>query len=169
VLTRLGGRWQAERVTATPAYHLAQLNIARMLAPLDSPVMRGFMERLDEVNAAADAAEGFVWRLVDDGGSAATDFRFWGDEWLILNMSVWTSPEALRAYVYGEAHLPVLRRRREWFEHLDEAYTAMWWVPLGHVPTVAEAEKRLTLLREKGPTAEAFTAGRLFPPPEQDR
>ncbi|WP_051325504.1 DUF3291 domain-containing protein [Glycomyces tenuis] len=148
-----------------PNHHLAQLNIARILAPLDTAVMSGFMEKLDEVNAAADAADGFVWRLVDDGGSAATDFRFWGDEWLILNMSVWTSPEALHAYVYGEAHRPVLQRRREWFEHMTEAYTAMWWVPVGHVPTVPEAEKRLALLREKGPTPEAFTAKRPFPPP----
>ncbi|RRS01845.1 DUF3291 domain-containing protein [Glycomyces terrestris] len=143
------------------AYELAQVNIGRMRAPLDSPVMQDFMDGLAEVNAAADAAEGFVWRLVD----GATGFRFWGDEWLIVNMSVWTDAEAFRAYVYGPAHRPFLQRRREWFAHLREAVTALWWVPAGERPTVEDAEKRLTLLREKGPTPEAFTMKAEFGPP----
>ncbi|MCH7230212.1 DUF3291 domain-containing protein [Glycomyces sp. L485] len=147
---------------ASQTHHLAQVNIARMLAPLDTPRMRGFVEKLDAVNAAADSADGFVWRLIDSDGSSATDFRFWGDDWLIVNMSVWTSPEALVAYVFGEDHRPVLQQRRQWFEHLDEAVTALWWVPAGHEPTISEAEKRLTLLREKGPTPEAFTMRERF-------
>jgi hypothetical protein len=147
-------------------YELAQVNIGRMRAPLDSPVMRDFMDNLDEVNAAAEAAEGFVWRLVDEEGDNATGFRFYGDEWLIVNMSVWTGPEPFKAYVYGPAHRPFLQRRREWFEHLAEAITALWWIPAGERPTVQEAEKRLTLLREKGPTADAFTMKDLFAPPE---
>ena len=147
-------------------YHLAQVNIGRMLAPLDTPQMKGFVDKLDEVNAAADAADGFVWRLVDEGGSSATDFRFWGDEWLIVNMSVWTSPEALSSFMYGPDHRPVLQQRRKWFEPLKEAITALWWVPVGHVPTLEEAEKRLTVLREKGPTPEAFTLKQRFAPPE---
>ncbi|MCC3761922.1 DUF3291 domain-containing protein [Glycomyces sp. TRM65418] len=150
----------------TAGYELAQVNIGRMLAPLDSPAMRDFVDNLDEVNAAAEAAEGFVWRLVDEEGDNATGFRFYGDEWLIVNMSVWTSAEALRAYVYGPAHRPFLQRRREWFEHLAEAITALWWVPAGERPTVEEAEKRLTLLREKGPTIEAFTMKDSFANPE---
>lgn len=150
----------------TTEYQLAQVNIARMLAPLDSPVMRGFVDGLARVNAAAEAADGFVWRLVDEGGADATDFRFWGDDRLIVNLSVWTSPEALRAYVYGETHRPYLQRRREWFEHARDAITALWWVPAGARPTVAEAEKRLALLRDQGPTAEAFTLKDPFDPPE---
>lgn len=147
-------------------YELAQVNIGRVLAPLDTAVMKDFVDNLDEVNAAAEAAEGFVWRLVDEYGGNATGFRFYGDEWLIVNMSVWTSPETLQAYVYGQAHRPFLQRRREWFEHLKEAVTALWWVPAGERPTVEEAEKRLTLLREKGPTAEAFTMRETFAKPE---
>jgi hypothetical protein len=149
----------------TATHELAQVNIARMLAPLDSPVMRDFMDNLDAVNAAAEAAEGFVWRLVDDGGGNATGLRFQGDEWLIVNMSVWTDAAALRTYVFGPAHRPFLQRRREWFAHLAEAVTALWWVPAGERPTVEEAEKRLTLLREQGPNAEAFTMKQAFPPP----
>ncbi|THV41766.1 DUF3291 domain-containing protein [Glycomyces buryatensis] len=147
------------------SYQLAQVNIGRMLAPLDTPQMHGFVSNLDAVNAVADAAEGFVWRLVDEGGASATDFRVFGDEWLILNMSVWTSPETLNAYVYGPDHRAILQRRREFFERLTEPYAAMWWVPAGHRPTPEEAEKRLTILREKGPTPEAFTMRDLFPSP----
>lgn len=147
-------------------YELAQVNIARMLAPLDSPVMKGFMDNLDAVNAAAEASEGFVWRLIDEAGANATGLRFQGDEWIIVNMSVWTGTEAFKAYVYGPAHRPFLQRRREWFARLAEAATALWWVPAGERPAVEEAEKRLTLLREQGPTAEAFTMKQAFPPPK---
>ncbi|WP_112140329.1 DUF3291 domain-containing protein [Glycomyces dulcitolivorans] len=147
-------------------FELAQVNIGRMREPLDSPVMKEFVDNLGPVNEAAEAAEGFVWRLMDAEGENATTFRFFGDEWLIMNMSVWTDPEAFRAYVYGPAHRPFLQRRREWFEHLAEAATALWWVPAGERPTVPEAEKRLTLLREKGPTPEAFTMKAEFPKPE---
>jgi hypothetical protein len=147
-------------------FELAQVNIGRMRAPLDSPVMKEFVDNLGPVNEAAEAAEGFVWRLMDAEGENATAFRFFGDEWLIMNMSVWTGPEAFRAYVYGPAHRPFLQRRREWFEHLAEAVTALWWVPAGERPTVPEAEKRLTLLREKGPTPEAFTMKAEFAPPQ---
>lgn len=148
------------------AYELAQVNIGRMRAPLDSPVMKDFMDGLAEVNAAADAHDGFVWRLADGEGEGATAFRFWGDEWLIVNMSVWEDPESFRAYVYGAVHRPYLQRRREWFEHLKEAITALWWVPAGERPTVQDAEKRLTMLREKGPSPDAFTMKELFPRPE---
>jgi hypothetical protein len=147
-------------------YELAQVNIGRMLAPLDTPVMKDFVDNLDEVNAAAEAAAGFVWRLVDEYGDNATGFRFYGDEWLIVNMSVWTDAATFRDYVYGPMHRPFLQRRREWFEHLAEAATALWWVPAGERPTVQDAEKRLTMLREKGPTAEAFTMKETFAPPE---
>lgn len=150
----------------TAGYELAQVNIGRMLAPLDSPTMKDFVDNLDEVNAAAEAAEGFVWRLVDEYGDNATGFRFYGDEWLIVNMSVWTDAATFREYVYGPMHRPFLQRRREWFEHLGEVATALWWVPAGERPTVEEAEKRLTLLREKGPTAEAFTMKEIFAKPE---
>jgi hypothetical protein len=134
---------------------LAQVNIARLLAPLDDPLLAGFVANLDQVNALAEAADGFVWRLKE--GANATSIKVFDDDWLIVNMSVWTSPEKLLAFVYGDGHRAVLRRRREWFASLDEAVTALWWVPEGHRPTVAEAEQRLTLLRVNGPTPDAFT------------
>ena len=107
-----------------PAFHLAQVNVARLVAPLDSPELSGFVSRLDEVNALADAAPGFVWRLTDDGGNNATAVPIYDDDKIIVNMSVWESVEALRAYTYSGAHLEVFKQRREWFSHMKEAATA---------------------------------------------
>ena len=136
--------------------HLAQLNIARLRAPLDSPELADFVAALDPVNALADAAPGFVWRLQTDDGDA-TSIRAFDDDMLIVNMSVWESLDALRAYVYGSEHRAVMARRRQWFERMAEAYVVLWWVPAGHVPTVEEAKERLEALRREGPTADAFT------------
>ena len=149
-------------------YQLAQVNIGRLAAPLDSPQLAGFVNQLDPVNAVADAAPGFVWRLQTEDGNA-TAFRVFDDEWLMVNMSVWDSVEALLDYVYGAEHRAVLRGRREWFVRLTEAVTALWWVPAGHRPSVAEAEQRLVLLRRHGPTPEAFTLRETFPAPGSAR
>lgn len=148
---------------ADTLFHLAQVNIARMVAPLDGPVMADFVAQLDEINALADGSAGFVWRFQGEGGNA-TYLRPYEDERVILNMSVWESTEALKAYVYQTAHAGVMRRRKEWFEKFDGAYMALWWVPTGHRPTVAEAKERLEHLRQHGPTAWAFTMREIFAP-----
>ncbi len=148
------------------AFQLAQVNVARLLAPIDSPQLAGFVARLDEVNALAEAAPGFVWRLKDDATNNATSVPVYvHDDTIIVNLSVWESIEALRAYVYSGAHLEVFKQRRDWFSHMREAATAMWWVPAGHVPDVAEARERLDHLRTHGPTAVAFPFGAPVPPP----
>ncbi|MFI9820948.1 DUF3291 domain-containing protein [Streptomyces sp. NPDC052013] len=146
------------------AFELAQVNIARLKAPLDSPQLKDFVDNLDPVNADADAADGFVWRLVGEEGDNATDVPVLGDSWLIVNMSVWRSTDALTAYMYQGRHREMLARRREWFERIQEAVTALWWVPAGHRPAVAEAESRLLHLRTHGPTPYAFTLRTSFPP-----
>ncbi|MEU5807328.1 DUF3291 domain-containing protein [Streptomyces sp. NPDC047718] len=148
---------------AEPVAELAQVNIARLKYPLDSPQLKGFVDALDPVNADAEAADGFVWRLQTEEGNA-TDVAVFGDAWLILNMSVWRDPEALKTYMYQGRHREVLARRREWFEHVTEAMTALWWVPAGQRPTVADAEERLLHLREHGPTRYAFSLRTDFPP-----
>ena len=148
---------------------LAQVNIGRLRAPLDSPQLAGFMAALDPVNALADAAPGFVWRLqTEDGNATAVRAFEWdqaGSAGVILNMSVWESVEALAAFVYSEQHRQVLRRRREWFERMEEAYLALWWIPRGQVPTTEDAEDRIRHLREFGPTPYAFTLKEHFSPP----
>lgn len=144
-------------------FHLAEVNIALPREPLESELLSDFMAQLDPVNAVADASPGFVWRMKDDAGNN-TEIRGFGDDRVIINMSVWESLEALRAFAYSErAHLDVLRRRREWFERLS-FYLVLWWVPIGHEPTVAEAEDRLARLELLGPTPEAFTFREHFPP-----
>jgi hypothetical protein len=149
---------------AAPAWHLAQVNIARMLAPLDSPVMTGFVAKLDEFNALADHSPGFVWRFQSDSGNA-TYLRPYDDDRIIFNMSVWQNPEVLKAYVYRTGHADMIRQRQQWFEHSDEAILALWWIPAGHIPTVDEAKDRLAHLRQHGPSAYAFGFRQIFPPP----
>ena len=137
-------------------YHLAQYNIARMRGPLDTPIMAGFVARLEDINALADGAPGFVWRLkTEDGDSTA--LRPYGDDRIIVNMSVWTGLEAVRDFVYRSAHVDVMRQRREWFERIEEAYAVLWWIPAGHIPTIDEAMERLETLRARGAGAMAFT------------
>ena len=130
-------------------HHLAQINIARMRAPLESPVMADFVAQLDAINALAEGSPGFVWRLTGEGNDA-TSLRPFDDDFIIVNMSVWESLEDLRAYVYKSAHTAVMRRRREWFEQFEGAYVALWWVEAGHIPTVGEAKERLRTWRRTG-------------------
>ncbi|MFI6037069.1 DUF3291 domain-containing protein [Streptomyces sp. NPDC051315] len=144
------------------AFELAQVNISRLRFPLDSPELKDFVDALDPVNADAEAADGYRWRLQSEGGDA-TDIRVFDDDWLILNMTVWRDTDALTAYMYQGRHREMLARRREWFERVREAMTALWWVPAGHRPTVAEAEARLLHLRAHGPTPYAFTLRTSFP------
>jgi hypothetical protein len=116
-------------------YHLAQINIGRLKAPMDAPETAGFADNLDGINALAEAQEGFVWRLTGEGNNA-TDIVAFDDPMMILNMSVWTGSEALAAYVYRTGHRDVMRRRAEWFEKM-ELFMCLWWVPIGHTPTPA--------------------------------
>lgn len=147
------------------AFHLAQINIGRMLGPIDSETMAGFVARLDEINALAEATPGFVWRLRTEDGDA-TAIRPYEDDRIIVNMSVWESVEALHTYAYHTAHVEVLRSRREWFSRMTEAFMVLWWVPAGHRPSVAEAVARLEAIRANGATPEAFTFRERFPAPD---
>lgn len=150
-------------------YQLAQVNMARPLGPIGSAMMHEFVDKLDAVNAVADASPGFVWRLQTEEGNA-TSLHIYGDPNLLLNMSVWESADALRDFVQRtDAHRTLLGRRREWFSPMAEAYTALWWVPTGHRPTIEEAEARLSHLRARGPTSVAFTFRDAFPPPDPEQ
>jgi hypothetical protein len=152
---------------AAGRFHVAQVNIGLPVAPVDSPALAEFMASLDPVNAVADQAPGFVWRLQTEEGNA-TSIPVLGDDRLIVNMSVWESIDQLAGFVYrSRDHLAVMRRRREWFERI-KVFMALWWVPAGHRPTVAEAEERLQHLRVHGPTAVAFTFRERFPAPGAD-
>jgi heme-degrading monooxygenase HmoA len=145
-------------------HHLAQCNIARLRAPLDSPQLAGFVDALGPVNALADDAPGFVWRLQTEDGDA-TSIRAFDDDMLLINMSVWESVEALAAFVYSAEHREVMRGRRQWFERMSDAYLVLWWVPAGARPTPTDARERLDALRRNGPSPDAFTFRQPYPPP----
>lgn len=150
-----------------PTSHaLAQVNIGRLLAPLESEQLAGFVAALEPVNALADAAPGFGWRLTGGDGNDATSERIFGEQDLLLNMSVWRDLESLSDFVFRGAHVEVMRQRRLWFAPMTEVYTALWWVPVGSLPTIADAEERILHLREHGPTSFAFTFRVPFPEPE---
>jgi hypothetical protein len=141
--------------------HLAQVNIARMRVPLEDPLMADFVARLDEINALADGAEGFVWRFQETNGNA-TYLRPYDDDRILFNLSVWASVDALKNYVYRTAHAELLRDRRKWFDAMTDMHLALWWIPEGHVPTVEEAKGRLEHIRAHGPSAHAFTMKDVF-------
>lgn len=148
---------------ASVGWHLAQLNVGRLLAPVESERIAGFVSALEPINAIADASPGFVWRLQTEAGDA-TSIRPTEDDLFLINMSVWSSLEALRAFTYDSAHVGILRQRRDWFERLATAHLVLWWVPVGHVPSVTEALVRLDHLRQHGPTPHAFTFRTPFEP-----
>jgi hypothetical protein len=146
-------------------YHLAQINTATLRAPLDDPCMADFVAQIRAINAVADADPGFVWRLRGEGEEDATSIRAFEDERILLTLTVWKSLEALSNYVYRSAHAGVMRDRRRWFEKADQPILALWWIPAGHLPTVAEAKERLEHLRQYGSTAYAFSFSKPFPSP----
>jgi len=148
-------------------FHLAQVNIARMHAPLDDPIMAGFVARLAEINALADGSPGFVWRLQTEEGNA-TYLRPYDDDRILFNLSVWESIDQLKHYVYRTAHAGVMQQRQQWFEKFTGMYMALWWVNAGHIPSVSEAKQRLEHLQQNGDTAHAFTFKRTFPPMVSD-
>ena len=153
-----------QKVPLMSLYELAQLNVAFMKEPLDAPGMADFVNNLDRINELADASPGFVWRLQTADGDATAE-RPLGAETLV-NMSVWRDVESLSKYVYKSAHVEIMRRRRDWFHRMQEAFTVLWWVPAGHRPGIDEALARLELLRTLGPSEQAFNFQHTFPAPD---
>ena len=141
---------------------IAQMNVGHILYETTDPRMAGFMDNLDRINALAEASPGFVWRLTGEGNNA-TDIRPAENPFFLVNMSVWASIAALFDYVYRSDHRSIMVQRREWFEKPEGPYQVLWWVPEGHIPTVAEGLERLRHLEEHGPTPHAFTFKTVFP------
>ncbi|MDJ0813164.1 MAG: DUF3291 domain-containing protein [Woeseiaceae bacterium] len=142
--------------------HLATANAATILTSYEDPSMADFVAQLDDVNASADVAEGFVWRLIEDEADAAEIARIFASDRTLFNMSVWESVETLRAWVYSGQHLAVVQRRAEWFEKSTRSPLVLWWIEEGHIPTIAEAKQRFDMLWDNGPTTDAFTFATRF-------
>lgn len=147
-------------------HHLAQINIARLIAPIDDPQIADFVGQLDQINALAESALGFVWRLQSTSGNA-TDIAYNDDPFVIVNMSVWESIEPLRNYVYASGHIKVFRDRARWFQKMSRPNYCLWWVPAGHLPTVAEGRERLEHYQRLGATPWSFWFSQEFPAPSE--
>jgi len=143
--------------------HLAQLNVGRLRAPMDDPMIDDFRTNLEPVNALAEASPGYVWRLQDEHGDA-TGIKPFGDELEIVNLTVWASVDALADFTYRSGHVELLRRRREFFEAPSQPIMCLWWIPEGTIPTIEDAITRLEHLRAHGPTPTAFTFRHRFEP-----
>jgi hypothetical protein len=147
------------------SHHLAQLNIARIRFPIDSPQLKPFMDGFAGLNALAEASPGFVWRLVGNAEAGNALTGPFGDD-VVVNMSVWESVQALWDFTYASGHLDFMRRRREWLDHQGiTAHLVLWWVPAGHVPDEREGAQRLAHLHQHGPTGHAFTFRDRMPAP----
>ena len=147
-------------------YELAQINIGRLIAPVTAPEIAGFADNLDRINALAETMPGFVWRL-RGAGNNATDIAAFADPLMAINMSVWTDIQALAAFVYRTAHRDIMRQRAAWFEKM-ELFQCLWWVPENHRPQPEEGIAKLNILRDRGPTQDAFTFRVPFPKPGSD-
>lgn len=145
-------------------FHLAQINIGRMIAPPDHPLIADFMAQIDEINALAEQSPGFVWRLKEESGNA-TNIQVFDDPLLLVNMSVWESPEALKNYVYRSDHMRVFRDRAKWFHKMDKPHLAMWWIPVGEIPDAWEGKRRVEHLQEHGESELAFSFRKIPSPP----
>jgi hypothetical protein len=145
-------------------FQLAHINIAKAVADMETEVMHGFVSRLDEINALADQAPGFVWRLQDEEGDA-TLINAFDDPLMLINISVWDNIETLKAFVYKSVHIELIQGREAWFKKMASAHQALWWVPAGHIPSEEEGKEKLEHIREHGPTQDAFNFGRPFPRP----
>ncbi|MGB5553309.1 MAG: DUF3291 domain-containing protein [Flavobacteriaceae bacterium] len=137
-------------------YHLAQINVAKMIAPLNSEIMVDFVNNLARINALAETSEGFVWRLKDDADNATT-IKVFEDEFMIVNMSVWESKIALFNFTYSSAHVEIFKRRKEWFSKMTDSHIALWYVPADQIPNPKEAVERLYYLNEHGETPFSFS------------
>ena len=144
-------------------HHLAQINVGRLRAPIDDPLIAEFADGLDRINALADESPGFVWRLQTEEGNA-TSIQTTEDETFIINMSVWHTAEHLFDYVYRTDHVDFLRNRRDWFERMGEVHMCLWWIEVGEIPTIDEGLERLDHLQREGPTPTAFSFRHQFDP-----
>ncbi len=139
-------------------YHLAELNVGRLVSDTDDPRVAEFMAALDRINGLGKRMPGFVWMMEGSGepGTGNTESKIGGDPRYVANLTVWEDVETLEQFVWNTVHRQFYERRQEWFEVLGEMHFVMWWVPVGHRPTLDEALERLEMRRSNGDSDEAF-------------
>jgi hypothetical protein len=159
-----------ERLTRHP-FHLAHMNYARLRAPMDHPDMAEFALAIDPINALAKATPGFVWSFDNDDPDLRNAVAALRDDPLLMpQLSVWTNLEPLRHFAFKSGHAMYYKRKREWFtDEVKAPYAVCWWRPAEkEPPTLVEAFERCDLLREIGPSPDAFdfSTAKLYPMPE---
>lgn len=144
---------------AASTMHLAELNFGTLRYGWDDPRTKPFLDALDMVNAVAERADGFVWRMTDDDMQTAQNDPadvFGGNPNVAATLSVWRDFGALQHFVFNTIHGRFLARRHEWFDALDSRTMVLWPVPVGHTPTLREGNARLQQLQTEGPSEQAF-------------
>ena len=139
-------------------HHLAELNVGRLLAPTDDPRVAEFMGALDRVNGLGRRMPGFVWMMEGSGepGTGNTEAKIGGDPQHVSNLTVWESAATLENFVWNTVHRSFSERRAEWFQVLGQMHFVMWWVPVGHRPTLDEALAKLALKQAQGDSDAGF-------------
>ncbi|NNM23926.1 MAG: DUF3291 domain-containing protein [Flavobacteriaceae bacterium] len=137
--------------------HLAQFNIAEAVSNSDDPIMADFFNNTERINALADAAPGFIWRLKDDASGDSYSIKAYDNEFMLINLSVWEDRQSLFNFVYNTDHVEIFKRRKEWFHKMPKMHMVLWYVEKGHIPTVEEAKERLNYLQQHGESKNAFS------------
>ena len=141
---------------------IAQINVARMIAPFDSSTMKEFRDFIDPINQLAESSPGFLWRYTNELEDERIHFP---DNYIVVNISVWETVEDLHEFVYRTVHSYFIKSRKRWFHQLGHPHTALWWVDHGEIPDLSDGKQRLELLDNQGPTEKAFTFSKIIGPP----
>ncbi|WP_020528615.1 DUF3291 domain-containing protein [Flexithrix dorotheae] len=143
--------------------HLAQLNIAKLLYPIEHPKIADFRNNIDKINTLGEQSKGFVWRYVENPRIATGNEPF-ADPWIVVNLTVWESIEDLKSFAFNSEHVEIFKERAKWFEKPSSPHMVLWWIPEGKLPTLEEAEEKLELLEKNGDCPHAFTFKKTFEP-----
>lgn len=146
-------------------YYLAQINIAKAIAPIDSEIMQGFVNQIAAINQLAEQSKGYIWRL-EGAYENALAIQAFEDSNMLINMSMWQDLQSFTDFVYKSAHKQLIKDKHQWFEKPTKPIFAMWWQKAGTYPTVEDGKNKLHHLEEHGVSETAFTMRKHFAPPE---
>jgi hypothetical protein len=134
-----------------PTYYLVHVNIAAARASLDDPLMKGFVDRIGEIDALAQSWPGFIAQPTppDEGQIYPGN--------MLVNVSIWETVDTLRDFTYASRHAEALKMRAEWFVHSDLPNYLLYWALSGQMPTEVEIQRRFDYLHQHGATPFAFS------------
>jgi hypothetical protein len=144
-----------------PNHHLAQINIARMLAPIDDPVMADFVANLPSINVV-EQSPGFVWRR-NRMAVMQRDYVY-DDEMIIIKYCLGKSG-CVALIRLQKRSLWILRDRKRWFE-IRRSRIAMWWICVVILPRRKSPRNALNISASMAILPFAFSFKKVFPEPE---